>query len=72
MKGYALTGSYGILWKVLPAIKLLVAEYKKYNLHYIALILSNRVLEAKEKESDMEYSYILLFVKNTLSKLMKY
>lgn len=36
------------------------------------LILSNRVLEVKKKELDMEYSYMLLFVKNTLSKLMKY
>lgn len=72
MEGHALTGSYGALWKVLPAIELLVTEYKKYDSHYTALVLNNRVLEAKREEPDMEYSYILLCVKNALNKLMKY
>lgn len=57
---------------MLSAIKLLVAEYKKYDSHYTTLVLNNRILEAKEKELNIEYSYVLLFVKNALSKLMKY
>lgn len=72
MESHALTGSYGVLWEVLPAIELLVAEYKKYNLHYTTLILNNKVSKAKREEPDIEYNYILLFVKNALSKLMKY
>ena len=47
MEGHALTGSYGALWEVLPAIELLVAEYKKHDLHYTALVLNNRVSEAE-------------------------
>lgn len=56
----------------MPAIKLLVAEYKKSDSHYTILVLNNRVLKVKEKEPDIKYSYILLSVKNAVSKLMKY
>lgn len=72
MEGHAIIGSYGALWEVLPAIELLVSEYKKYGSHYTALVLNNRVSEAEGEKPDMEFSYILLCVKNALSKLMKY
>ena len=57
---------------MLPAIKLLVAEYKKSDSHYTILVLNNRVLKVKEEELDIEYSYILLSIKNAINKLMKY
>lgn len=72
IKSHILTGFYRVFWKVLPAIKLLVVEYKKYDLYYTTPVLNNKILEIKREEPDIKYSYILLFVKNTLSKLIKY
>lgn len=61
MEGHATTGSYGVPWEVLPAIELLVSEYKKYESHYSALVLNNKSseVEGDADESDMECSYIL-------------
>lgn len=57
---------------MLLAIKLLIVKYKKYNFYYTILVLNNKVLEVKKQGLDKKYSYILLFVKNIPSKLLKY
>lgn len=72
MEGRATTGLYGALWEVLPAIELMVSEYKRFAAHYTALVLNNQYGEAEGEESDMETSYILLCINNALAKLMKY
>ena len=68
MEGRATKGSYGALWEVLPAIELLVSEYKDFAARYTALALS----QEGEVDSEMEYSHILLCISNALNKLMKY
>lgn len=72
MKGHATTSLYGALWKVLPAIELLVSEYKRFAKQYTALALSNEGSEVEGENSDMEYSHILLCINNALHKLIKY
>lgn len=57
---------------MLPAIELMVSEYKRFATHYTALVLNNQYGEAKGEESDIETSYILLCINNALAKLMKY
>lgn len=57
---------------MLLIIKLLLAKYKKYDFHYIMLVLNNRVLKAKKEKSDIKYSYILLCIIDFLGKLIKY
>lgn len=70
MEGHATNGLYGALWEVMPAIELLVSEYKRFSEQYTALALS---VEGSEIENpDMEYSHILLCINNALHKLMKY
>ena len=63
---------WAVLWKMLSVIELLIAKDKKYDLHYTTLVLNDRVLKAKKEKLDMKFSYILLCIKNALSKLMKY
>lgn len=47
MKGRAITGSYGALWEVLPAIELMVSECKKFAAQYSALALHNLYREVE-------------------------
>ena len=68
MEDGATNGSYGTLWEVLPAIELLVSEYKDFAARYTALALS----QEGEVDFDMEYSHILLCISNALNKLIKY
>lgn len=68
MEGGATNGSYGALWEVLPAIELLVSEYKDFAARYTAFALS----QEGEVDFDMEYSHILLCISNALNKLIKY
>lgn len=72
MEGRAITASYGALWKVLPAIELLVSEYKNFAARYTALALSNQEAEAAGLDFDMEYSHLLPCINNALNKLIKY
>lgn len=51
---------------------LIVLEYKKFVFHYVALVLSNQYSKTKEKELDIENNYSLLYINNTLGKLIKY
>lgn len=57
---------------MLPAIELMVSEYKRFATHYTALVLNNQYNEAEGEESDIETSYTLLYINNVLAKLMKY
>lgn len=72
IEGQAITGLYRALWKVLPVIELMVSEYKRFAAHYIVLVFNNKYDEAEREKSDMKTSYILLFINNTLVKLIKY
>lgn len=72
MEGHATTGSYDTLWEVLPALELLVSEYKRFAAHYSAGIVNSQHYEVEGEEPDMKYNYILLSVNNALSKLEKY
>lgn len=72
IEGHATTGLYKALWEVLPAIELLVSEYKRFAKQYTTLALSNEGSEVEKENSDMEYSHILLCINNVLHKLIKY
>lgn len=72
MESQATIGLYRVLWEVLLAIELMVSEYKRFAAYYTALVLNNQYDEAEREESDMETSYILLYINNALAKLMKY
>ena len=54
------------------AIELIVLEYKRFITHYIALVLNNQYGKAGKKKSDLKTSYILLYINNALTKLIKY
>ncbi len=69
IEGRAITGTYGALWEVLPAIYKIVEEYERHATHYMALALSNQYME---DASNIEVNYILIFINNTLGKLYKY
>lgn len=71
MEGHATTDSCRALWEIMPAIELLVLEYKRFFEQYTALALSVEGSEV-ENSPDMEYSYILLCINNALHKLIKY
>lgn len=57
---------------MLLIIKLIFTKYKKYNSHYTILIQNNTVLKVKREKPEIKYNYILLYIKYTLSKLIKY
>lgn len=68
MEDYATNSLYGALWEILSTIKFFVLEYKDLITCYTTFTLSQ-----KEKvDSDIEYSYIFSYIKNALSKLIKY
>lgn len=73
MKDYTTTGSYGALWKVFLAIKLMVIEYyKRFATQYTALVIYNQYDEVKERYSNKKTNFILVYINNTLTKLIKY
>lgn len=72
MEGRATTGSYGALWEVLPAIELMVTEYRRFAAQYTALAIHNQYGEVEEGDSDKETNFILVCINNALAKLMKY
>lgn len=72
MEGRATTGSYGALWEVLPAIELMVTEYRRFAAQYTALAIHNQYGAVEEGDSDKETNFILVCNNNALAKLMKY
>lgn len=72
IESWATTRLYKALWEVLPTIKLIVSEYKRFATHYTAMVLNNQYGKAEEEESDMETRYILLYINKALAKLIKY
>lgn len=68
IKSYTVHILYIVLWEILATIELLVLEYRNFIDCYTTFKLSY------EDKTDfvIKYSHILSYIKNTLSKLMKY
>ena len=50
----------------------MVSEYKRFATQYLALALHNQYGEVEGEVSNMKSNYILLYINNVLTKLMKY
>lgn len=69
IEGYTTISTYGVLKEVLPAVQLLVLEYQTFTLCYTTLALNSN---QKNEVANIKYTCILLYINNTLNKLMKY